>query len=248
MNEKRKNNQGWFLCLTLIAIFITPKAIHAAEDSLYDFLWLDPDKSVYVLQNKTYKKKNRFFAGINGIKVVGNEFLSSFGGDLNVGYYFTEEWGFVLSYTHYSNSFNDNYDNIVALERVPFLRRFTSLVTANALWTPFYGKVNTFNRIIYFDWGFKLGIAAVKAESNLESVAEQVSKEVQTATSNTVFKEESYVGISYGTDFRVHLNESFYINLELRNTTYSGENSPADPTSKALQTHTDVLFGVGFNL
>mgnify|MGYP000697543964 CR=1 FL=1 len=34
----------------------TPKVM-ATEKDLYDFLWLDPDKKVYVLQNKVHKKE-----------------------------------------------------------------------------------------------------------------------------------------------------------------------------------------------
>ena len=45
------------LATALVVLFVT-KNTHAGEKSLYDFLWLDPDKKVYVLQNKIYKKEH----------------------------------------------------------------------------------------------------------------------------------------------------------------------------------------------
>ena len=33
----------------------------AAESDLYNFSWLDKDKEIYVLQNRKFKKVNRFY-------------------------------------------------------------------------------------------------------------------------------------------------------------------------------------------
>jgi len=40
----------------LVTIILTgwSSIVFGSEDSLYDFLWLDKDKSVYVLQNKQF--------------------------------------------------------------------------------------------------------------------------------------------------------------------------------------------------
>ena len=40
-----------YISLTILA--------YAGEENVYDFLWLDPDKKVYVLQNREFKKKKR---------------------------------------------------------------------------------------------------------------------------------------------------------------------------------------------
>ena len=50
-----------FLLLFLVWALGLPKAL-AAEKDLYDFLWLDPDKQVYVLQNKVHKKEHTIYA------------------------------------------------------------------------------------------------------------------------------------------------------------------------------------------
>jgi len=52
------------LLATAILGLLLAGSLKASEKDLYDFLWLDPDKSVYVLQNKVYKKKNSFYGSV----------------------------------------------------------------------------------------------------------------------------------------------------------------------------------------
>ncbi len=235
--KSKKNLLSYGLVLSFF-LLISHRA-ESSEDSLYDFLWLDPDKSVYVLQNKTYKKAGTFFGEINGLMVVGDEFVDGLGGALKVGYYFNETFGVAASYTQYENSFSENWDNVKRVSSVePFVRQFNSVTTLELLYTPFYGKVNTFNKIYYFDWGFGVGLAQIDAESNLNSVFLDDTP--------TTFGNENFTGLIYKTDFKFHINRSFYLNLELRNISYSGENNPNDKSAKELQTHTDFLFGIGF--
>lgn len=237
----KKSNHGWlFYLFVVVSFFSTSFYVSAAEDNLYDFLWLDPDKSVYVLQNRTYRKKNKFFIELDGLKVVGDEFLNAYGVSGKAGYFLSEEWGVSLNYTSYINSFNDNFKNLSSSNIEPFLRQFQSIIAASVLYTPFYGKVNTYNSIIYFDWGFHAGLASIKAESNLLTASDLVA--------GVSFLDESYIGLIYGTDFKIHLNSSFYINLELRAISYSAESTPSNKSKKTLQTHTDFLFGVGFSI
>ena len=68
------------------AVTLSNCGLQAAEDSVYDFLWLDPDKSVYVLQNKTYRKEKTFSVGGSLLTTVGNEFQDTYGVDLKVDY------------------------------------------------------------------------------------------------------------------------------------------------------------------
>ena len=37
-----------------------------SDDDEFNFSWLDPDKKVYVLQNRKYRKKNRFAIFLTG--------------------------------------------------------------------------------------------------------------------------------------------------------------------------------------
>jgi hypothetical protein len=146
------------LCVLLLIIFFS-KFIRAAEDSLYDFLWLDPDKSVYVLQHKVYEKNHSFYFDLSYLSNGSSEFQSSRGWGVKFGYFFKEEWAVELSYATYSNSDNAAYQNVTQINGTePFVRRVNGLMGVNLILSPFYGKINTFNKIIYFDWSFGVGL------------------------------------------------------------------------------------------
>lgn len=49
------------LLVSIMLILLQMSNAYSGEENLYDFLWLDPDKSVYVLQNKTHEKKGSFY-------------------------------------------------------------------------------------------------------------------------------------------------------------------------------------------
>jgi len=77
-------------------IIITLGQVKAGEESLYDFLWLDPDKKVYVLQNKLYKKEHSFFFDAGYLLNFTSKFQETSGFKINGGFYFHEEWGIEL--------------------------------------------------------------------------------------------------------------------------------------------------------
>lgn len=241
---KKRNFSFWTLLL-ITATSMFPLWIHAAEDSLYDFLWLDPDKAVYVLQNKVYKKENTF--GLQGsfIKTVGNEFQKTFGFDVKGVYFFQESWGVEAFYSSYNNSDSDNYNNVVTVSRArqtdqviyPFVRRLNSATGLMLIWSPFYGKVNTFNKIFYFDWSFGLGFAHLNAESNLNTVSN--------VNDNIRYDSESYSALAYKTEFKFHLNRHVNFSFEVRNFTYQAA-GPSDPGTKKFNDNWDLLFGVGY--
>jgi len=68
-----------------------PKVI-AAEKDLYDFLWLDPDKKVYVLQNKVHKKEHTVYANLGTGLGLSSTFQDTSLLHGNIGYFITEEW------------------------------------------------------------------------------------------------------------------------------------------------------------
>lgn len=221
--------------ISLGAMLVNPA--WSAEDSVYDFLWLDPDKSVYVLQNKTYKKEKTFGVDVSLLKKTGDEFQTTYGIDLKANYYFTEEFGLEAFYTHYSNSENDTYDNLKRAipTREPFMRKMNSAMGAMVLYSPFYGKVNTFNKIFYFDWNFGLGLAQLDTESNISSVL-IVNKE-------NIFESKTFTAIAMKTAFKVHLSRRTTIGLEVRNFMYKGDTPGNGP--KQNVNSTDLMIGLG---
>lgn len=227
------------LPMILLVIFISLNVSKAGEQSLYDFLWLDPDKSVYVLQNKIYKKERNFYANIGYLENYTSKFQDTNGISLQGGYYFREDWGIELFFNQYSNKDNDDLENIrLVNESEPFVRRMKKSYGGLLIWSPFYGKINTFNKIFYFDWSFGAGLGEVQTESNLKSVTNE-------RKSNT-FKRESQLGGIAKTKLKFHLNENVHLGLEYMNTYYKAP-GPKAPSQDKLRTNTDVIFSVGFS-
>lgn len=223
----------------VMAMLMLTKNSLAGEKSLYDFLWLDPDKKVYVLQNKLYKKENTFYTDIGYISNFTSKFQNTNGFQLKGGYYFHEEWGVELFYNKYYNSNNDDYNNVRLINTAePFVRRMNSSYGALAIWSPFYGKINTFNQIMYFDWSFGAGVARVNTQSNL--------KNVRNPTSDSKYENESYNGAVAKTNVKIHLKENIHIGLDYMNTYYKAP-GPKNPNKDELRTNTDIILSVGFS-
>jgi outer membrane beta-barrel protein len=220
-------------------LLLIPKNTQAGEESLYDFLWLDPDKKVYVLQNKLYKKEKTVYFDLGYISNFTSKFQDTNGLAVKTGYYFHEEWGVELFYHQYSNKNNDDFRNVKFVNSAePFIRKLDSTYGAALIYSPFYGKVNTFNKIFYFDWSFGAGYAAVNTKSNL--------KTARVSSAQSKYESESYGGGLLKTKLKFHLTENMHLGLEYMNTYYMAP-GPKNPKSDTLRTNTDLIFSVGFS-
>ena len=228
-----------FSLIAIVMILMLTNRTYAGEESLYDFLWLDPDKKVYVLQNKLYKKEHSFYLDVGYISNFTSKFQDTRGLAVKGGYYIHEEWGLELFYQQYGNSKNDDYRNVQLInEAVPFIRRPKRTYGAAVIWSPFYGKINTFNQIFYFDWSFGAGLAQVETQSNIKSVR------IENARNS--YKTEVYSGAILKTNFKFHINEKLHLGVEYMNTYYMAP-GPKNPKSDKFRTNTDLIFSIGFS-
>jgi outer membrane beta-barrel protein len=221
----------------VVLTFIFTLPARAGENDLYDFLWLDPDKSVYVLQNKIYPKNKSLYLDLGYVMGLSSDFQDTSGSQLRMGYFFSEEWAIELSHMQYSNFDNSAYDSIKAVSGTePFVRRFTRSTSAYLIWSPFYGKINTFNKIYYFDWSFGVGSGEVMAESNIDSVRNPASA--------NVFKGERYNPLQLKTSVKFHINKRVHLGMEFINSNYQA-GSPKYPSRKEWEQNNDLVFTLG---
>ena len=225
--------------LILKLLFLTGlcSSTFAGEEDLYDFLWLDPDKSVYVLQNKIYPKDKTFYIdlGYLGLNLTST-FQDTQGAQLKAGYFFKEEWAFEINYLKYTNSDNaalSGVENVAAV--TPFVRRPLSSTSIFLIWSPFYGKINTFNKIYYFDWSFGVGTGVYQMESNLKTA--ELKDENR-------FDAETYTPLQLKTTLKFHINKSLHLGVEFLNTNIQS-NTPSNPNSKSWDLNNDVIFSIG---
>jgi outer membrane beta-barrel protein len=227
----------WIVAVGLMLVMT--RNTYAGEESLYDFLWLDPDKSVYVLQNKLYKKEHKMYADIGYLTNMTSKFQDTSGFAVKAGYYIHEEWGLEIFYHNYSNGNNDDYRNVKSVNGViPFVRRLNSTMGAAIIYSPFYGKINTFNKIFYFDWSFGAGLSRVQAESNV--------KTVRILNAANKYETENYGGALLKTKLKFHLTENMHLGIEYMNTYYMAP-GPVNPKSDKLRTNSDLIFSVGIS-
>jgi outer membrane beta-barrel protein len=224
------------ILFTLIILLLTTKIAFSSEGDLYDFHWLDPDKKVYVLQNKVYPKKYKTYVGIGYISNNASKFQDSTGYAAYLGFNFLEEFGIEARHHQYKNKNNTDYQNIMFVNGgEPFVRKMNSLDGGLLVWSPFYGKINTFNKIIYFDLSFGAGYGQIKTQSNHESVV--------TASRQTEYKNETKSALLTKAALAVHLNKTFSVNLEYFNTTYKGQ-GPNPNIAEKIEHSGDIILSL----
>ena len=226
---------------TLLAVlFLMTQNVFAGENSAYTFHWLDPDKVIYVLQNKVFEKEGTWYANIGYGSQTSNDFQSAKNLQFKTGYFFHEEWGVEAVYSTISNSNSDTFNNISASSvAVPFVRKYNSYFGAMAIYSPFYAKINTFNQIFYFDVSFGLGVASIDAESNKTAF--------RTENANLGFEAESFTGLLYKLGFRLYISRHWNLNFDILRQTFSAE-KVKNPSEKTFKTETDMILAVGFTL
>lgn len=212
---------------------------YAGEESTYDFLWLDPDKAVYVLQNKIHKKEHTLYMDVGYLQNLTSAFQDTRGVAVKAGFYFHEEWAVEVMYLGYQNTNNDNFRNVQLLnEGVPFVRRPDKTLGAGIVWSPFYGKINTFNKIVYFDWSFGAGVAQVTTKSNLKSVT--------AASSQDRYESENNTGAYAKSAFKFHLNQNWHVGVEWVGTYYRAP-GPKSPKTDKVRSNNDLIFQLGWS-
>ena len=201
--------------LVLLSVIIHPA--YAQEEPVeynedYDFSWLDPDKKVYVVQNRKYLKGRKIElmlgAGINasGAYTSSNVFMG------RATYFFNEQFGASVVAGVQTNSRNDTYQELETTTNVlPNVRDVTSFFGGSVMWVPFYGKYNLFNKIFYIDWHLELGIASVSTEVDRNFTPNAAAN---IATS-------SHSGFYWGTGMKFFINRTFSARLDMLALYYS---------------------------
>lgn len=227
-----------FTCSTFMLMFIIVVSnVRAGEDDLYDFLWLDPDKTVYVLQNKIYPKDKSFYADFGYVTGITSTFQDTSGGQLKLGYFFSEEWAIEYNLIQYSNSNNSSYKNVEFVNEVaPFVRRPISSNSLFLIYSPFYGKINTFNKIYYFDVSFGVGTGSFVAESNLKTATDPNRNEYST---------ETYTPVQLKATTKLHLNKNVHLGIEFLSTNFNAHADPKDQNKKSWKRSNDLIFSIG---
>ncbi len=234
---------GCFAILFMILFeFVTP--VLAAESDTYDFTWLDPDKEVYVLQNRKFRKKGNLSVHAGGGKTTSGAFVDSMTLQGRANYFFLEEWGIEFLYAK-----NSGKENSTALSvrnpggpgSRPFRRIITDYQAVMALWSPFYAKINTFNQILYFDWIFGLGLASLNEHNNRQEFESG-------GVGNFAEQNEKHNGAIWEIGLQFYVNPSWDLRLDFTGTHYQAQKglSASGTGDKTYYANFDLSLSLGY--
>jgi outer membrane beta-barrel protein len=203
----------------------------------YSFKWLDPEKKIYVLQNRRYVKADRPLISLLTGPGFSNAYRNTWSLQPRVAYYFSEEWGFEVFYSKVFNSQNNTFKALTSTGTTlfPVIHEIRSEMGALIHWVPWYAKINVFNSILYFDWYFAGGLGSVND-------AMTTSK-----TDPNNFSTNDDLAVYLGTGHQYHLNETFTIRLDFMGTYYRAPLS-VGTNDKVWFSNYDFTFGLGIRL
>lgn len=229
-----------FVIVSVIACFLSPQ-VHGGEESTYNFSWLDPDKEVYVLQNRKFRKQGKVFLTLGFGKQVSGAFIDSTQFHGRAGYFFREDWGITLLYSSNSGEENDTAASVRVNGATPF-RRIMQNYTAGLLsWAPFYSKLNSFNKIFYYDLIFSLGAATLDLETN--------RTEVNRAGGGVTAEAESYTAAAADITAKFYISKNWSADLNLTALFYNALNGVAETSSESTEvttSHWDLTASIGY--
>lgn len=230
------------LSFTLL-FFGFSQRISASEGDTYSFSWLDPDKEVYVLQNRKYRKAGRAHISLGAGMTASGAFVNSTNFQGRFGYFFKEEWGFEAIYSM-NNGKENNTANSVRNNgqtgSVPFRRIVDSYVGGMVLWSPFYAKINTFNKIVYMDWIIGLGVAQLKETNNKLELTSYNNDKTPTT--------ENHTGLMWDIGLKFYLSENFDARIDLTTIHYKAAQPNKNAAAKSIfYSNWDATFSIGYN-
>ncbi|OFZ21108.1 MAG: hypothetical protein A2202_07435 [Bdellovibrionales bacterium RIFOXYA1_FULL_36_14] len=220
-------------------------SVYASEESIYKFSWLDPDKEVYVLQNRKFRKAGKFHFNAGYAHLVSGAFVDGAGLQGRAGYFFTEDWGFEVLYTKTSSKENDTAaavrHQVGGGGSYPFSRMVDGYVGGMILWSPFYAKFNTFNQVLYLDWILGLGYSKLDETNNRDELS---------GITPFVLTKETHGCILWDLAFKFYLTESWNIRTDLTVQHYQAQKpiQNSTPSDKSWYSNYDFVVSLGFNI
>jgi outer membrane beta-barrel protein len=206
----------------------------------YSFSWLDPDKKIYVLQNRRYLKAGKVMLSLLGGTSLGNPFRNSLNIDPRVAYYFSEAWGFEVFYTISKNTENNTLRSLGTASgagALPRIRENKSQYGIMLHWVPWYAKINMFNKILYFDWYLGAGVGTSHTGLDLRNSLN--------AAPNV--REEDKFTYFWATGHQFHVSERFSIRLDFTGSHYQAP-VLGDSGDNVWFSNYNVGFGLGVRI
>ena len=235
------------IAVTTLSLFVDMRSAFAAVDDDYNFSWLDPDKKIYVLQNRKFRKAKAAQIFLMGGMGLGEPYRKAYQYQPRLGYWFNEDIGIEGFYTGRFNSSNNAYlalDQAITaggVTKSPLIREVNSQFGVLMNWAPWYAKINVFNTILYFDWYFSLGVGSMSSDIGPKTKADNP----------LLWTPENLFTVYAGTGHLFHLSERFMARLDFLGHFYSAKvfgGLAGAPADSAIFSNFDLNLGIGLKL
>ncbi len=232
--------------LILLTLLITTNNSYASESDFYDFSWLDKDKEVYVLQNRKFRKVQKFSFTLGYGMTTSGAFVDATLFQGRVGYFFTEDFGFEFVYSMNSGEENEAAASVRSSSSsgaggtIPFRRIVDSYYGGMIMWAPFYSKINTFNSIVYVDFMFGLGIASLTETNNREQFVDD--------NPNAAESQETHTGIMWNAGAKFYITPNWNVRLDLNAVHYQAEQARRDNPEDYFYSNFDLIFSFSYDI
>lgn len=239
---------GSIFTLLLLSVLIDISSSYAADDSDYNFSWLDPEKKIYVLQNRRYKKQGTQLYLLGGAS-LGDTYRTVYQVQPRFAVWFNEDFGLETFYSARFNSPNNAYKaldqaiNTGGVTKSPYIREVKSQFGVLFNWAPWYSKINVFNSILYFDWYFSIGAGVLSTD-----IGPKVKSDPVVGSSWT---SENLFAFYLGTGHLFHLNEHWKLRLDTLGHFYSAPiygGLAGAPADKSIFSNFAINLGIGYKL
>lgn len=234
----RRRLNGWGLVSTFVLILVplaADLARAADDDDEYNFSWLDPEKKVYVLQNRKFTKADRVQITLMGGLGLSNPYRTSMSIEPRMAFWFSEQLGVEAFFSSVSNSENNTakaLSDASGTAPLPVIRSVKQQFGGLVKWAPWYSKINVFNSILYFDWYFTAGAGSMSFDLTTRS----------TTGGPIVTTSENKTAYYFGTGHEFHLTQHFDVRLDLTGGYYQ---SPVFGTRGANAWFSNYTFAAG---
>ncbi|MEK7690384.1 MAG: outer membrane beta-barrel domain-containing protein [Bdellovibrionota bacterium] len=236
MKGQTKSSPCWWLVVLTLSFPIAKSQLAQAGDE-YNFNWLDPEKKVYVLQNRRYLKSPRVLFSLMGGPALSNPYRDTWKVDPRIAFYINEQFGIEAFYSFFANSENSNYKALTyaAKNTLPVIREIRSSVGGLLHWVPWYAKINFFNQILYFDWYLAAGAGMLGTAIDTRTSADQLESFVT---------QNRFAGF-WGTGHQYHLSKYFTVRLDFMGAVFR---APLYGKTGDFTWYSDYTFGAGVGL
>ncbi|NUM88909.1 MAG: outer membrane beta-barrel domain-containing protein [Bdellovibrionales bacterium] len=213
-------------------------AAQASSGDEYDFSWLDPEKKIYVVQNRKYVKKHRMDLAVGVGPGVGEPYRTRSVMNMRGSFFFSENLGIEGSAFFVKNRENNNFGDLKAVSSTfPTVRDIQYFYGGSLVWAPFYGKLNIFNKILYLDWLFSVGVGTLRSEIDLNT----------SSSGRPLVQETNHTGWMFGTGHKYWVSRNFAVRLDYNVIFYRADTSLRGVTSGVVQTYDNHFVTAGLS-